>query len=136
VRYQLFYSVSDSLWLSSILNSRSTTHKNQTRTHVTLSFQSYSTGNLQISDLPVENGGWKHSQLWNKIRYIRIYRDRLCGLVVRVLGYRFGDPGSIPGTTRTKVVGLERGPLSLVSTTEELLDRKVAAHVYKTENRP
>jgi hypothetical protein len=31
-------------------------------------------------------------------------------------------------------VGLERGPLSLVSTTEELLDRKVAAPVYKTEN--
>jgi hypothetical protein len=27
------------------------------------------------------------------------------------------------------VVGLERGPLSLVSTTEELLDRKVAAPV-------
>jgi hypothetical protein len=36
--------------------------------------------------------------------------DRLCGLVVRV-----------------QVVGLERGPLSLVSTTKELLDRKVAA---------
>jgi hypothetical protein len=31
-------------------------------------------------------------------------------------------------------VGLERGPLSLVSTTEELLDRKVAAPVYNTEN--
>jgi hypothetical protein len=31
-------------------------------------------------------------------------------------------------------VGLERGPLSLVSTTEELLDRKVADPVYKTEN--
>jgi hypothetical protein len=31
-------------------------------------------------------------------------------------------------------VGPERGPLSLVSTTEELLDRKVAAPVYKTEN--
>jgi hypothetical protein len=30
-------------------------------------------------------------------------------------------------------VGLERGPLSLVSTTEELLDRKVAAPVQKTE---
>jgi hypothetical protein len=28
-----------------------------------------------------------------------------------------------------KVVGLERGPLSLVSTTEELPDRKVAAPV-------
>jgi hypothetical protein len=26
--------------------------------------------------------------------------DRLCSLVVRVLGYRFGGPGSIPGTTR------------------------------------
>jgi hypothetical protein len=61
--------------------------------------------------------------------------DRLCGLVVRVLGYRSGGPGSIPGTTRKKkVMDLERGPLSLVSTTEELLDRKVAAPVYKTEN--
>jgi hypothetical protein len=31
-------------------------------------------------------------------------------------------------------MGLERGRLSLVSTIEELLDRKVAAPVYKTEN--
>jgi hypothetical protein len=54
--------------------------------------------------------------------------------VVRVLGYRSGGPGSILGTTRKKVVGLERDPLSLVSTTEELLDRKVAAPVKKTEN--
>jgi hypothetical protein len=58
------------------------------------------------------------------------YKDRLCGLVIRVLGYRSEGPGSIPGTTRKKkVVGLEWGPLSLVSTTEELLDRKVAAPV-------
>jgi hypothetical protein len=56
--------------------------------------------------------------------------DRLCGLVVRVLGYRSGGPGLIPGITKKKkVVGLERGPLSLVSTTEELLDRKVVAPV-------
>jgi hypothetical protein len=63
--------------------------------------------------------------------YIYIYICRLCGLVVRVICYRSGGPGSIPGTTRKKkrVVGLERGPLSLVSTTEELLDRKVAAPV-------
>jgi hypothetical protein len=55
---------------------------------------------------------------------------RLCGLVVRVIGYRSEGPGSIPGTTRKKkVVGLERGALILVSTTEELLDRKVAAPV-------
>jgi hypothetical protein len=53
--------------------------------------------------------------------------DSLCVLVVRVLGYRSGGLGSIPGTTIKKVVGLKRGPLSLVSTTEELLDRKVAA---------
>jgi hypothetical protein len=51
--------------------------------------------------------------------------DRFCGLVVRVPGYRSGGPGSIPGTNRKKVVDLEQGPLSLVSTTEELLDRKV-----------
>jgi hypothetical protein len=31
-------------------------------------------------------------------------------------------------------VGLERGPLTFVSTTEELLHRKVAAPVHKTEN--
>jgi hypothetical protein len=57
------------------------------------------------------------------------YSNRLCGLVVTVLGYRSGSPGSIPGTTRKKVVDLERGPLSHVSTTEELFDRKVAAPV-------
>jgi hypothetical protein len=63
----------------------------------------------------------------------KVLIDRLCGLVVRALGYRSGGPGSIPGTTRFSekktVVGLERGPLSLVSITEELLDRKVAAPV-------
>jgi hypothetical protein len=32
--------------------------------------------------------------------------DRLCGLVVRVLGYRSGGPGSIPGTTRKKSNGV------------------------------
>jgi hypothetical protein len=34
-----------------------------------------------------------------------------------------------PALPKKTVVGLERGPLSLVSTTEELLDRKVAAPV-------
>jgi hypothetical protein len=42
-----------------------------------------------------------------------IYVDRLCGLVVRVLGYRSGGPGSIPVTTIKKSSG----------------DRKVAASV-------
>jgi hypothetical protein len=34
-----------------------------------------------------------------------------------------------PALPEKKVVGLERGPLSLVSTNEELLDRKVAVRV-------
>jgi hypothetical protein len=55
--------------------------------------------------------------------------DRLCGLVVRVLDYRCRDPEFDFRALQKKVVGLERGPLSLVSTTEELLDRKVAAPV-------
>jgi hypothetical protein len=33
--------------------------------------------------------------VWNSL-------DRLCGLVARVLGYRSGGPGSIPGTTKKK----------------------------------
>jgi hypothetical protein len=35
---------------------------------------------------------------------------------------------------KKNVIGLERGPPGLVSTIEELLERKVAAPVYKTEN--
>jgi hypothetical protein len=57
--------------------------------------------------------------------------------MARVLGYRSGGQCSIPDTTgfsepkkkRKQVVGLERGPLSLVSTTQELVDKKVAAPV-------
>jgi hypothetical protein len=61
---------------------------------------------------------------------LEILFDRLFGLVVRVLGYKSGGPGSIPSTTRKKkVVGLERGPLSLEITTEEKIDRKGAANV-------
>jgi hypothetical protein len=76
-----------------------------------------------------------NSKLFLRLPTMSLAPDRLCGLVVRVLGYRSRGPGSIPGTTRFSgeikktVVGLERGPLSLVSTTEEVLDRKVAAPV-------
>jgi hypothetical protein len=67
--------------------------------------------------------------------FLILFCGRLCGSVLRVLGYRSGCSSSIPVTTRKKkVMGLERGPLSLVSTTEELLDRKVAAPVQRTEN--
>jgi hypothetical protein len=37
-----------------------------------------------------------------KFSEVLILYNRLCGLVVRVLGYRSGGPGSIPGTTRKK----------------------------------
>jgi hypothetical protein len=74
------------------------------------------------------DGGKRNTAEVNKTGKER-REDRVCGLVVRVLDYRTGGPGSIPGTTIKKVAGLERGPLSLVSTTEELLNRKVAATV-------
>jgi hypothetical protein len=53
--------------------------------------------------------------------YIYIYIFILYVYIVQ-----YWEPGSIPGTKKKKkVVGLERDPLSLVSTTEELLDRKL-----------
>jgi hypothetical protein len=67
---------------------------------------------------------------------IDVVSDRLCGLVFRVLCYRSGGPGSIPGITRKKNVGLERGPLSLVSTTENYLIRKYRLLSRKPRIRP
>jgi hypothetical protein len=48
--------------------------------------------------------------------------DRLCDLVVLVPGYRSRGPGFDSRLYQIfwKVVGLERGPLSLVRITEEL----------------
>jgi hypothetical protein len=84
-------------------------------------------------DLRERDKRWSKRQVKNSfiICILLQVADRLCGLMVRVLGNRSRGPGSIPGATRRKrrVVGLERGPLSLVSTTEELIDRKVAAFV-------
>jgi hypothetical protein len=57
--------------------------------------------------------------------------DRLCGLVVKVPGYRFRGPGLDSRLYQIfwEVVGLERGPLSLVRIIEQPLERKVAAPV-------
>jgi hypothetical protein len=61
--------------------------------------------------------------------------DRLCGLVVRVSGYSCRGPRF--DSRRFQIfcvaVGLYGGPLSLVSINDDLLERKVAAPVYKTE---
>jgi hypothetical protein len=48
---------------------------------------------------------------------------------VLLLGAGFSSTKNIEKERKKTVVGLERGPLSLVSTTEELLDRKIAAPV-------
>ena len=50
--------------------------------------------------------------------------DRLCGLVVRVSGYRNRGLGFDSRRYQIfwVVVGLERGPLSLVKSIEELLE--------------
>jgi hypothetical protein len=58
----------------------------------------------------------RHAIFW----HINHMTDRLCDLVVRVPGYRSGGPG-FDSRHYKKLLSLERGPLSLVSTTEELL---------------
>jgi hypothetical protein len=59
--------------------------------------------------------------------YEFVYRsiDRLCGLVVRVPGYTSRGPGFDSRRYQIfwEVVGLERGPLNLVSIIEELFGR-------------
>jgi hypothetical protein len=53
-------------------------------------------------------------------------RDCICGMVVKFPGYRCKSPGfdSRRYLIFWEVVGLERGPLSLMSTTEELHEWK------------
>jgi hypothetical protein len=56
--------------------------------------------------------------------------------VLRVPGYSPRGPGFDSRRYQIfflEAVGLERGPLSLVRITEELLEGKVAAPVWKTE---
>jgi hypothetical protein len=61
---------------------------------------------------------------WIKLSYCYT-DDRLCGLVIRVPGYR--SRGPVFDSRRYQIfweVGLERGPLNLASTIEQLLERK------------
>jgi hypothetical protein len=65
---------------------------------------------------------------WQSPTDLNSYRnsyDYLCGLVVRVPGYRFRGPrfDSRRYQIFSEVVGIEQGPFSLVSTVEELLGR-------------
>jgi hypothetical protein len=72
----------------------------------------------------------KHSPYISRVffkssfQWLELFPDRLYGLVVRVSGYRFRGLGFGPRRYQIfwVVVGLERGPLSLVRSTEELLE--------------
>jgi hypothetical protein len=58
--------------------------------------------------------------------------DCLCGLVARVPGYRSRGPGSIPSATRfSEKYWVWGGPLSLVSTIEELYDRNISISIIE-----
>jgi hypothetical protein len=52
---------------------------------------------------------FKLSVLCDLINKCKVTEDHVCGLVVRVLGYGSGGPGSIPDTTR-KNSGSGTGP--------------------------
>jgi hypothetical protein len=78
---------------------------------------------------PPNLNSWKLSFIAvkaTKNHFSKLYvdTDRLCGLVVRVSGYRSRGPGFDSRSYQFfwEVGGLERGPLSLVTTTEELLE--------------
>jgi hypothetical protein len=59
-----------------------------------------------------------------------------CGLVVRVSGYRSRGPGFDSQSYQIfwEVGGLERGPLSLVRTTDELLEWKSSSSALKNRD--
>jgi hypothetical protein len=58
----------------------------------------------QIKNKPHNNSQCQLVEVIGVLKFaiVQVIQDRLCGLVVRVPGYRSGGPGSIPGTTRKK----------------------------------
>jgi hypothetical protein len=68
-------------------------------------------------------------------RYLNVvYFEKLLHSSGQSSRLQIRKPGFDSRHYQKKAVALERVPLILVSTTEELLDRKVAAPVYKIEN--
>jgi hypothetical protein len=84
----------------------------------------------KVYQAETEEAGMWEQQSYNLLS-VRTLKDRLCGLVVRVSGYKSRCPGFYSRRFQIfwAAAGLERGPLSLVKTTEELLEGKVAALV-------
>jgi hypothetical protein len=78
-----------------------------------------------LEEKPCNHGIFKNALIHNSLGKVNLslcflIKGHLCGLVVRVPGCRSRGPHSI----FLKVVGLEQGPLSLLTTIVELLDRK------------
>jgi hypothetical protein len=103
-----------------------------------ISRQTLTARNTKLSNQKQEKAKYKKTHIIGYRSYIYIFiyiytiiTDRLCGLVIRVPGYR--PSGPLFHSRRYQIfrviVGLKRGPLSLVSINEELLERKVAAPV-------
>jgi hypothetical protein len=77
----------------------------------------------------IPEDGFLHTKYYS--RFLFETHSILCDLVVRVPGHRFRGLGFNSQRCQSfrGLVGLERGPLSLVCINEELLERKVAAPV-------
>jgi hypothetical protein len=71
-----------------------------------------------------------HLTFWRR-NYFFNFSTRLCGLVVRVSGYRYRGLGfdSLGYQIFWVVVGLERGPIRLLRSIEELLEWKSSRSV-------
>jgi hypothetical protein len=95
-----------------------------------LEIVSFDSHNEQTS-ISLINDHFGKSIFYKLFPYIR---DHLCGLVVRVPGYRSRGPGFDSKRYQVfwEVVGLERGPFSLVSTIEELLGRNSSGSGLET----
>jgi hypothetical protein len=75
------------------------------------------------------------NQEWEDIKMLDMGSDRLCGLVTTVPGYRSRDLGFDSRRCQIfwEVVDLERGPLSLVTITEELFEGKSSGPVPENQ---
>jgi hypothetical protein len=78
----------------------------------------YPVSETSCSLFRIPNDRWSPQTKWFKVLYILLYYlfifDRLCGLVVRLPGYRPRGPGFVSRRCPIScvAVGLERGPLS------------------------
>jgi hypothetical protein len=91
--------------LSNFLPSQSLASREGFHVVVTVNQDRCSTGGECVSVLEEEAHQFEEDvKALIYMTYLRGF-DRLCGLVVTVLGYRSGGPSSIPGTTRKKSSG-------------------------------